>query len=119
MTTLAPIAILPASRHIGVAVAPSSTPTGSNIPAGGIIMYSGLLSALDSTQWALCDGTRGTPNLVNSFIRAAANQSEIGDIGGSDTHSHTFTGTPDTTGSTSAGTPSGTNSIPTFTGNLD
>lgn len=52
--------------------------TTANIPAG----------------WSLCDGTNGTPNLVEKFAMGAGHPQEltgIGSSGGSVTHSHTTT----------------------------
>lgn len=40
--------------------------------------------------WALCDGTRGTPNLTDKFILGSA-PLQVGETGGSDTHTHTTT----------------------------
>lgn len=67
------------------------------IPTGIICMWSG--SAVPS-DWHLCDGTNGTPDLRNRFIVGAGSTYNIGDIGGSDTvtltvdempkHSHTY-----------------------------
>jgi len=37
------------------------------IPVGGVIMYYGSLASVDTNQWALCDGTRGTPNMMGVF----------------------------------------------------
>lgn len=38
--------------------------------------------------WVLCDGNNGTLDLRNKFIKIANNSSEIGQTGGSNTHSH-------------------------------
>ena len=46
-------------------------PSGTDIPVGGIIMYSGTQTALNElTNWKLCDGNNGTPNLSDKFIIA-------------------------------------------------
>ena len=37
------------------------------MPVGGIIMWSGAVSAIP-TGWALCNGSNGTPNLTGKFI---------------------------------------------------
>lgn len=91
------------------------TPTGevqqvdsapATIPVGGIIMWSGLISAIPS-KWALCDGTNGTPDLRNRFIVGSHSDSSgqsrttiTGSptkSGGSLTHTHTAQGTALTT----------------------
>jgi len=61
--------------------------TGEVIPTGLIIMWHGLLANIP-TGWDLCDGTNGTPDLRNSFIRGAANAANPGTTGGSATHTH-------------------------------
>jgi hypothetical protein len=48
-------------------------------PVGGIAMYRGAIPA----GFALCDGTAGTPNLVNRFIAGATLTYNLGDTGGS------------------------------------
>lgn len=71
------------------------------LPSGLIAMWSGLLSAIPS-GWALCDGTNGTPNLLNSFVKGVAtNATNPGATGGAATASYT---------------PGGTVSQPTFSG---
>ncbi len=52
------------------------TPAGSNVPIGGIIMYSGTDTELNAlTNWKLCDGTTygsvTTPNLKDRFVIGA------------------------------------------------
>ena len=56
-----------------------------SVPSGLISMWSGASSAIPS-DWKLCDGTNGTPNLVGKFIKGA---STAGGTGGSATHTHT------------------------------
>jgi len=41
--------------------------SGSFVPIGGIVMYSGLVGSLP-TNWKVCDGTAGTPDLRDRFI---------------------------------------------------
>lgn len=66
----------------------------SPIPAGVITMWSGSVATIP-TGWALCDGTGGTPNLLNRFIVAAGDTYAPGATGGSltsaagGTHTHT------------------------------
>ena len=44
---------------------------GGNTPIGGIIMYHGTQSQLNGiTNWKICDGSNGTPNLTDKFIIA-------------------------------------------------
>ena len=51
------------------------------IPSGGIIMWSGLITAIPS-GWALCDGTNGTPDLRDRFVVGAGNTYNEDDVGG-------------------------------------
>jgi len=44
--------------------------TGGSIPSGGIIMWSGAVSAIPS-GWVLCDGTNSTPDLRDRFVIGA------------------------------------------------
>ena len=51
------------------------------VPDGIIIMwYGNLLEIPDG--WALCDGTNGTPNLLDKFIVGAGNNYAVGSTGG-------------------------------------
>lgn len=69
-------------------------------PTGGIIMWSGAISAVPS-GWALCDGTNGTPNLRDRFVVGAGSTYAVGDTGGNasttlveanlPSHTHTIT----------------------------
>jgi microcystin-dependent protein len=66
-----------------------------NVPTGGIIMWSGLVSDIPS-GWALCDGNDGTPDLVDKFIVGVGGDYQPGDQGGSRDsvlveHTHTVT----------------------------
>ena len=50
----------------------SSGDVGGNVPVGGIIMYSGTQTELNAlTNWKLCDGNNGTPNLKDKFVIGA------------------------------------------------
>jgi hypothetical protein len=44
-------------------------------------------------NWAVCNGSNGTPNLVDRFIRGAAEDGDVETTGGTATHTH---GNPDT-----------------------
>lgn len=50
-------------------------------PAGSIIMWSGVITALP-VGWKLCDGTNGTPDLRNRFIVGAGDEYAVNDVGG-------------------------------------
>ena len=52
------------------AISPSTINGYGTIPIGGIIMWSGSIPSIP-TGWALCDGTNGTPNLVDRFVVGA------------------------------------------------
>ena len=59
---------------------PSGTPAGV-IPSGGIIMWSGAVSAVPS-GWVICDGNNSTPNLTGKFvIHADADSGGTYDVG--------------------------------------
>lgn len=53
---------------------------------GSIALWHGLLADIPK-GWQLCDGTNGTPNLLDKFVRSVATAvTEPGDTGGEDTH---------------------------------
>ena len=52
-----------------------------NVPSGGIIAWSGAISAIPS-GYLLCNGQNGTPNLQNSFIVGAGSAYAVSAIGG-------------------------------------
>jgi len=54
----------------------------SAVPAGFIGMWSGSIVSIPG-GWSLCDGTNGTPNLLNRFIVAAGDTYAPGATGGS------------------------------------
>lgn len=47
------------------------------VPSGTIAMYNGQSEIPEG--WAVCDGTKGTPNLVGKFIKAVSTIDQIGD----------------------------------------
>jgi hypothetical protein len=57
------------------------------IPPGVILMWSGSLESVPE-GWALCDGTRGTPNLGERFIMGTTDGGQIGASGGATAHNH-------------------------------
>lgn len=62
-----------------------SSQTTHAVPTGGIIMWSGAVSAIP-TGWAICDGLNGTPDLTGRFVvhadADAAGTYAPGDVGG-------------------------------------
>lgn len=65
------------------------------IPIGGIIMWSGSIESIP-TGWSLCNGTNGTPNLIDRFVVSAGSSYNVGATGGSAdavvvSHSHGIT----------------------------
>lgn len=82
----------------------------ARMPSGAIILWSGAASAIPNLQggFVLCDGSNGTPDLRGRFVIGAHGDSDsdaatydVGDTGGSETHtlttaempSHTHTAT--------------------------
>lgn len=59
--------------------------------SGGIIMWHGLLVDIP-VDYALCDGSNGTPDLRDKFVMGAPNGANPGEVGGAVNHNHTFTG---------------------------
>jgi hypothetical protein len=51
--------------------------TNGIIPVGGIILWSGSIASIP-TGWALCNGSNGTPNLMDKFIIGAGNSYNVG-----------------------------------------
>lgn len=77
----------------------SSVGESGGVPIGCIVMWGGNVDDIPS-DWALCDGSNGTPDLRDRFIVGAGSTYAVGDTGGSDTvqltiaqmpsHSHSF-----------------------------
>jgi len=57
------------------------------VPIGGVIMWAGLPENIPA-NYHLCDGTLGTPNLVDKFVRGGDAGTAPGTTGGADTHAH-------------------------------
>lgn len=82
--------------------------SGSGVPSGCILMWSGTSSDIPS-GWTLCDGNNGAPNLTDRFIVGAGNNYSPGDFGGANnvvltenqlpSHNHYFSAGTNTTGS--------------------
>jgi microcystin-dependent protein len=94
------------------------------LPVGGIILWSGSVAAIPA-NWALCDGTSGTPNLMDRFVVGAGSTYAVAATGGAATvtlddtqipaHSHTADGNL-TAASAGAHTHTGTTSNKSLTG---
>jgi len=55
--------------------------------SGLIVAYTGAINTIPD-GWLLCDGTNGTPDLRERFIRGAPDLTQPGTTGGDDTHLH-------------------------------
>lgn len=67
----------------------------ATVPTGGIILWSGAVSAIPS-NWALCNGENGTPDLRNRFVVGAGSTYSVAATGGSTdaivvSHNHSIT----------------------------
>jgi hypothetical protein len=62
-------------------VTSQGTINGGLVPVGGIIMWSGTSVP---AGWALCDGTKGTPDLRNKFVLGQSGGRPIGAKGGAE-----------------------------------
>lgn len=61
----------------------------NKVPKSGMVgMWLGDIDEIP-TGWFLCDGTEGTPDMQDNFLKIAVDETEIEDIGGSNTHTHT------------------------------
>lgn len=64
-----------------------------DFPVGSIVMFNGLATEIPY-GWLFCDGTNGTPDLKNKFIRGAYKFSNIGDKKETSTsHTHVLSNT--------------------------
>jgi len=66
---------------------------GGAVPIGTIIMWSGDIINIP-TEWALCNGSNGTPDLRGKFIVGAGSSYAVGDVGGEDQVSLTVSQLP-------------------------
>jgi hypothetical protein len=60
---------------------------GAALPTGIIVMWSGAIANIPS-GWVLCDGTNGTPDLRDKFVKGVPAGQNPGGTGGSNTHTH-------------------------------
>jgi len=70
-----------ARTALGLAIGTDVAAQAYAFPSGGIIMWSGSIGSIPS-GWFLCDGSNGTPNLVNRFVVAAGSAYAVGNVGG-------------------------------------
>ena len=80
----------------------------ATFPIGGIVLWSGSVASIPA-NWALCDGTSGTPNLVDRFVVGAGSTYAVAATGGASTvtldatqipaHTHDVSGTSGSDGS--------------------
>ena len=61
----------------------------ATLPIGGIIMWSGSIDSIPS-NWKLCDGQNGTPDLRDRFVLGAGGDYAVGATGGEATHTLTI-----------------------------
>ena len=66
------------------------------VPVGSIIMHNGQTSKdeLLSYGWAICDGTNGTPNLKDKFIKGVTATANVGTTGGTNSQTLTVSNMP-------------------------
>jgi microcystin-dependent protein len=64
-----------------------------NIPIGLIVIWAGNINNIPA-GWELCNGSNGTPDLREKFIRGAPPGENPGTLGGHLTHNHTYTEIP-------------------------
>ena len=63
-------------------IAALSGSSGSGVPNGAIIMWSGTVATIPD-GFSLCDGSNGTPDLRNRFVVGAGSTYAVGATGGS------------------------------------
>ena len=63
------------------------------IPIGLIVIWTGNIATIP-TDWELCNGSNGTPDLRDNFLRGTLPGEDPGTSGGSLTHNHTYTDIP-------------------------
>ncbi len=68
-------------------------PTTGLIPVGGIIMWSGSVATIP-TNWQLCNGTNGTPDLMDKFVIGAGNTYSPTNTGGNANQTLTINNLP-------------------------
>jgi hypothetical protein len=64
----------------------------ASYPKGTILPFAGPSSTIPN-GWHICDGTNGTVNLENRLPYGASGDAQLGELAGSPSHTHTFSGT--------------------------
>lgn len=67
-----------------------NTSGAASLPTNVIALWLGLAASVP-THWRTCDGNNGTPTLLDRFIKGASADGEIGNTGGTLTHTHAYT----------------------------
>lgn len=62
----------------------------ANLPIGSIILWK---NTTIPSGWSVCNGSGGTPDLRDKFVRGASVDGDIRDTGGATTHTHTNSNT--------------------------
>ncbi len=60
------------------------------LPTGTILAW--FNRAAIAAGWAICDGSRGTPDLRGRFVQGAQTAAQVGQTGGAETHGHMLSG---------------------------
>lgn len=82
------VKIEPRQKVLSTPYALHATSATHGVPKGTIVMWSGKISDIPY-GWALCDGSNGTPNLLDKFVKSVSSASETpGETGGSATTEH-------------------------------
>ena len=91
----------PSRAGVPAFVTPEQVPVsgGGGIPAGVIVIWSGAVANIPQ-DWALCDGTNGTPDLRDRFVVGAGGGYAVGVMGGSSTSGATTLATSQIPGHT-------------------
>jgi hypothetical protein len=105
-TTLTGVATAPTAANgtSNTQIATTAFVINNGVPRGCIMLWSGSIGSIPS-GWYLCNGTNGTPNLIDRFVVSAGGTYPVGAVGGSTdavvvNHSHTASLTPPTATST-------------------
>lgn len=67
---------------------------GRNWLTGIICLWSGTIASIPD-GWALCDGSNGTPDMRQRFVRGAPDCCDAGGVGGDAEHNHNYDGETD------------------------